>query len=84
MSGLDVLATGPLATVQDLGRPGLAELGVGCSGAADRGSLRLANRLVGNPEGAAGIEVTLGGLQVRARGSLLVALVGALIWRRNR
>ena len=39
-----VLAPGPLATVQDLGRPGLAHLGVGRSGAADRHALRLANR----------------------------------------
>jgi hypothetical protein len=38
--GLRVLQTGPLCTVQDLGRPGLARLGVGASGAADRGALR--------------------------------------------
>ncbi|MCW2525634.1 MAG: allophanate hydrolase subunit 2 [Pseudonocardiales bacterium] len=76
-SGLVVLATGPLASVQDLGRPGLARLGVSPSGAADRGALALGNRLVGNPEGAAGIEVTLGGLSVRARRPLLIALTGA-------
>ncbi len=74
---LEVLATGPFATVQDLGRPGLARLGVGRSGAADRSALRLANRLVGNAEGAAGIEVTYGGLVVRAVGTLVVALAGA-------
>lgn len=74
---LEVLAPGPFATVQDLGRPGLARLGVGRSGAADRSALRLANRLVGNPEGAAGIEATYGGLAVRAVGSLVVALAGA-------
>jgi biotin-dependent carboxylase-like uncharacterized protein len=72
-----VLATGPLTTVQDLGRPGHSHLGIGRSGAADRGALRLANRLLANPEGAAGLEVTLGGLQVRAGGDLLVALTGA-------
>lgn len=77
MRGFEVLATGPLSTVQDLGRPGLAGIGVGVSGAADRGSLRLANRLVGNDEGAAAVEVTLGGLQVRARGDLTVAFTGA-------
>jgi biotin-dependent carboxylase-like uncharacterized protein len=74
---LEVLATGPFATVQDLGRPGLARLGVGRSGAADRSALRLANRLVGNAEGAAGIEVTYGGLVVRTVGTLVVALAGA-------
>jgi biotin-dependent carboxylase-like uncharacterized protein len=61
---LTVLATGPHALVQDLGRPGRAGIGVGRSGAADRGSLRHANRAVGNHEGAAAIEVTFGGLAV--------------------
>lgn len=75
--GLDVLRTGPLATVQDLGRPGLAALGVGVSGAADPVSLRLANRAVGNPVGAAALEVTLGGLRVRCRGGLFAAVTGA-------
>src|SRR6185436_18850197 len=56
-----VLRPGPLTTVQDLGRPGYAHLGIGRSGAADRASLRLANRLVGNPEDAAALEITLGG-----------------------
>lgn len=74
---LEVLATGPMATVQDLGRRGLAALGVGTSGAADPGSLRLANRLLGNPEGAAALEVTFGGLEVRAHGGMFVASTGA-------
>ncbi|MFC4535238.1 biotin-dependent carboxyltransferase family protein [Sphaerisporangium dianthi] len=74
---LEILATGPMATVQDLGRPGLGDLGVGRSGAADRSALCLANRLLANPEGAAALEVTLGGLQVRAHGDLLFTLTGA-------
>lgn len=74
---LEVLASGPSATVQDLGRPGLGALGVGVSGAADTASFRLANRLLGNPEDAAAIEVTFGGLEVRARGGLWVTLTGA-------
>ncbi|WP_028660681.1 biotin-dependent carboxyltransferase family protein [Nocardioides insulae] len=77
MSALEIVETGPLTTVQDQGRPGQAALGVGISGAADRRSLRLANRLVGNAEEAAGLEVTFGGLVLRARGDLLVALTGA-------
>lgn len=77
MKALDVLATGPFATVQDLGRFGRAGLGVGVSGAADRGALRLGNRLAGNDEGAAGIEVTLGGLEVRAVGAGYAAVTGA-------
>jgi biotin-dependent carboxylase uncharacterized domain len=75
---LEVLATGPLTTVQDLGRPGLAPLGVGRSGAADRTSLRLANRLLANPEDAAALEVTAGGLVMRAVGHLLVVVTGAV------
>ncbi|MFP5334592.1 MAG: allophanate hydrolase subunit 2 family protein, partial [Actinomycetes bacterium] len=48
-AALTVLEAGPLTTVQDAGRPGLGALGVGRSGACDRASHRLANRLVGNP-----------------------------------
>ena len=47
---IEVLATGPLATVQDLGRLGYQQLGVARSGAADLRAHRLANRLVGNGE----------------------------------
>ena len=73
----EVLSPGPLTTVQDLGRPGLAAVGVGRSGAADRGSLRLANRLVGNPEGAAALELTYGGLRIRFAAAATIALTGA-------
>lgn len=75
---LDILDTGPLSTVQDLGRFGYADLGVGRSGAADLPSHRLANRLVGNLERAATIEVTFGGLRVRAVTDLTLAVTGAL------
>jgi biotin-dependent carboxylase-like uncharacterized protein len=74
---IEVLRPGPLSTVQDLGRPGYAHLGVGRSGAADRASLRLANRLVGNPETAAGLEITLGGFAARFGTRAVVALTGA-------
>jgi biotin-dependent carboxylase-like uncharacterized protein len=72
-----VLDPGPLTTVQDLGRPGHRALGVGSSGAADRPALCLGNRLVGNPEGAAALEVTLGGLRLRADAPVVVAVTGA-------
>lgn len=77
MTSLVVEAVGPLATIQDLGRPGHAALGVTTSGAADRRALRLANRLVGNDEGAAAVEVLLGGLVLRAGGPVTVAVAGA-------
>ena len=68
---------GPLTTVQDEGRLGQAAIGVGRSGACDRASYRLANRLVGNPWGAAALEVTFGGLVVRAEDDLVVVTTGA-------
>lgn len=74
---LEVVAVGASALVQDLGRPGLGASGVGRSGAADRAALTLANRLVANPEGAAAVEVLLGGFAVRATSLLTVALAGA-------
>ncbi len=67
----------PLTTVQDAGRPGQAALGVGCSGACDRTSYRLANRLVGNGADAAVLEVTFGGLQLRAADDVVVVTTGA-------
>ena len=77
MRSLAVLRTGPLVTVQDRGRIGLAHLGVSRSGAADRAALARANRLVGNTARAAGLEVLLGGLGVRATSPLVVAVCGA-------
>ncbi|MGV9774498.1 5-oxoprolinase subunit C family protein [Streptosporangium sp. NPDC003464] len=74
---IEVVAPGPYATVQDLGRPGHGHLGVPRSGAADAPSLRLANRLVGNPEGAAGIELTFGGARLRFTGGAWAAVTGA-------
>ncbi|GIG35973.1 urea amidolyase family protein [Cellulomonas pakistanensis] len=74
---IEVLAPGPSTLVQDRGRPGLASVGVGRSGAADAGALRLANRLVGNAPDAAGLEVLLGGLVVAFPAGGVVALAGA-------
>ncbi|MFI9006980.1 biotin-dependent carboxyltransferase family protein [Actinosynnema sp. NPDC053489] len=71
-----MLGTGPQTLVQDLGRPGHAHLGVPPSGALDPRSLALANRLVGNPGDAAGLEVLLGGLSLRANASCTVAVTG--------
>ena len=73
---LTVLAAGPLTTVQDRGRPGFAAIGVPRSGAADAAAAALANRLVGNDEAAAVLEVTAGGLRLRAERTLLVAVTG--------
>jgi len=74
---VEVLATGALTLLQDAGRPGFAHLGVTGSGAADQGAYRAANRLVGNAAGEAVLESVLGGIALRARGALLVAVTGA-------
>jgi biotin-dependent carboxylase-like uncharacterized protein len=74
---LTVVEPGPLSTVQDAGRMGLASLGIGRSGACDRRSYHLANRLVGNDPSAAVLEVTYGGLQLRADADVVLALTGA-------
>jgi biotin-dependent carboxylase-like uncharacterized protein len=74
---LRVTAPGPLTTVQDLGRPGYAQLGVPPGGAVDPDALRLANRLVGNPQTAAGLETTFGGLVVVPHAPGWIALTGA-------
>jgi biotin-dependent carboxylase-like uncharacterized protein len=78
MAVLEILRTGPLALVQDLGRVGFAHLGVSRSGAADRRAHALANRLVANPDDRATIEVTMGGFTARVRGGDIdIAVTGA-------
>lgn len=78
MTSLEIVQTGPLALIQDLGRTGLAQLGVGRSGAADRRAHTLANRLVANPDDWATVEITFGGFAARVRGGGLdIAVTGA-------
>lgn len=74
---LEVVRSGMRTTIQDLGRPGFAHLGVPRSGALDAGAMRLANRLVGNPPEAAGLEILLGGVRLRATRAVTLAVTGA-------
>jgi antagonist of KipI len=74
---LRVEKPGLLTTVQDLGRSGHRAFGVPPSGALDRFALAAANRLVGNPEGAAGLECALNGPVLLALEACLVAITGA-------
>jgi KipI family sensor histidine kinase inhibitor len=74
---LRIAEPGLRATIQDQGRPGHAAEGIAVSGAADRAALRTANRLVGNAEHAAGIEVTMGGLRAVALQDAWFAVTGA-------
>lgn len=73
---MTIVRTGPMTVLKDRGRFGYAALGVAPSGAADRSAYERANRLVGNPPGAAVLECTLGGLRVRFDAPAVVALTG--------
>ncbi|GIF75391.1 biotin-dependent carboxyltransferase family protein [Asanoa siamensis] len=74
---LEVVRAWALTTVQDLGRPGYAHLGVPRSGALDAPALRRANALVGNPPSAAGLETTLLGCSFRLPAGGVIAVTGA-------
>jgi len=77
MKILEVRVPGMLTTVQDLGRDGFGPMGVSPSGAADPLALRIGNRLLGNSEGAAALEMTLlGGTFVFPEGGV-IALAGS-------
>jgi antagonist of KipI len=74
---LEVVNPGPLSMLQDLGRPGWMKYGVPPSGALDQEALTIANLLAGNPEGAAGIEITYGNFTARALAPTVLACAGA-------
>ena len=71
-----IVRPGVLASVQDLGRYGHRQLGICPGGALDTMALTLANRLVGNADGAAGLELTLGGCEIRFEQDTRIALAG--------
>jgi biotin-dependent carboxylase-like uncharacterized protein len=77
MTSLTILEAGALTTVQDFGRPGQGALGVGRSGACDRGAHRLANALVGNHPTLATLELTMGGLSLTSDTDVTLAVTGA-------
>jgi urea carboxylase len=77
-SSIEVLAAGTLTTVQDWpGRLALWDVGVPPSGPMDALALRLANRMVGNEEGAAALEMTVTGATLRFDADAVIALAGA-------
>ena len=75
--GIKVIAPGLATTVQDLGRPGYYHLGIPISGGMDRFSLRAANMLVGNDEGAAVLEAVFLGPELEFTSDAVVAVTGA-------
>ena len=79
-SSIDVLSGGTMTTIQDLpGRCGYWDVGVPPSGPFDRYSFALGNRLLGNAEGAAGLEITLNGPSLKFNINTQIVLTGANI-----
>jgi antagonist of KipI len=76
MRAFEVIHPGIHTTIQDPGRTGFMKYGTPASGAADRFSSRVANWLVGNPGGAALLEITLFRLELLARNDLVIAITG--------
>lgn len=74
---LDIIAAGPLMTIQDGGRPAARRYGVPPGGAMDRFALAAANRLVGNRPDAPVLELTAGGVQIQFGAPVLIGLAGA-------
>ena len=74
---LFVRSAGFLASVQDLGRPGYRQSGISSGGALDSHALRVANALVNNEEGAAGLEASLGTMRLHFEDQRVVAWCGA-------
>jgi antagonist of KipI len=73
---IEILAPGPLTTIQDWGRFGYGRYGVPPSGALDTFSLRAANLLVGNPENEACLEITMFGIRIKALRDAAIAVTG--------
>jgi len=71
-----VRSAGFLTSVQDLGRTGFRQSGISVGGALDLHALRVANALVGNGDGVAGLEATLGTLRLRFDDHRVVAWCG--------
>lgn len=78
-NGFEVIQPGIQATIQDLGRIGLAGIGVSAAGALDEFSFHHANKLLGNEYGTNMLEIVLGGIKLKAKGSTTFILCGAQV-----
>ncbi|MEO6281659.1 biotin-dependent carboxyltransferase family protein [Roseateles sp.] len=73
---IEIIRAGPLATVQDLGRPGWRDRGLSLCGALDEFALQAGNLLVGNPPGTAALEFTLGAATLCFHTDTCIAVTG--------
>ncbi|MGQ9645733.1 MAG: biotin-dependent carboxyltransferase family protein [Thermodesulfobacteriota bacterium] len=76
IAAFEVLEPGILTTIQDIGRYGFSQFGVPPSGALDTFSHRAANLLVGNPQTEASLEITIGGLKIKALKEMVISITG--------
>jgi len=76
VAAFEVLESGMLTTIQDLGRYGFSQFGVPSSGALDTLSFRIGNLLVGNQEDEASLETTVMGLKLKALREGVIAITG--------
>lgn len=74
---VEILAPGLMTTLQDSGRRGWAQFGIGASGAFDAPAMRLANALCGNAQDACVLEMTLTGVRFRCDADTCIAVTGA-------
>jgi biotin-dependent carboxylase-like uncharacterized protein len=74
---IEIRSATPMASIQDLGRFGSFRFGVSICGAMDRLALAAGNALLGNPDGAAGIEIPAFPFEVRFLADLTAAVTGA-------
>jgi biotin-dependent carboxylase-like uncharacterized protein len=77
MEGFKVVNSGIFDTIQDLGRFGFQQYGMIVSGAMDSYALRIGNRLLGNKENEAGIEISTPGLSLEVLSRTVIAITGA-------
>jgi biotin-dependent carboxylase-like uncharacterized protein len=75
---IEILSSGLMNSVQDLGRPGYLDQGIGRGGAMDADALRIGNLMVGNAENAAGIEISIFPFRLRFHAPCLFAVTGAM------
>ena len=78
MSGFEVLNGGIQASIQDLGRVGLASIGVSEAGVLDEYSYNLLNQILKNPYGTNALEILFGGVKLKAKGEGVFAFSGAI------
>jgi len=74
---IEILSSGLMNSVQDLGRPGFLDQGIGRGGAMDSMALRIGNILLGNPDNAAGIEIAIFPFRLRFHAPCRFAVTGA-------